>query len=82
MLFGEGCPWWSAQAAMGEPANAKPAPAAVRKNSRLVGLMALSTEFRCFAGLELGIFAPVLSFMLYGSLGFKLVARTFCDQGR
>jgi hypothetical protein len=35
-LLGVGWPWWSAQALRGEPAKAKPTPAARCKNSRLV----------------------------------------------
>src|SRR5437660_3297899 len=35
-LLGVGWPWWSAQTLRGEPAKAKPAPAARCKNLRLV----------------------------------------------
>jgi hypothetical protein len=60
---------------MGELAKAKPAPVAVRKNSRRVGLMALAPEFRAFVVLAFGVFAPVLFFIFCSSLGCKLVVR-------
>ena len=71
MLFGVGWPWWSAQTARGEPANARPALAAVRKNSRRVGLRVLSPKFRRLAILEFRIFALVLFIILGGSLAHK-----------
>src|SRR6267143_5277469 len=67
---------------MGEPASAKPAPAAVRKNSRRVGLVALSAELPSFVALDFGIFGPEWCFISCGSLGYKLVARIYRDQGR
>src|SRR5207249_6581370 len=80
MLFGVGWPWWSAQTARGEPANARPALAAVRKNSRRVGLRVLSPKFRRLAILEFRIFALVLFIILGGSLATKLLARGSRDR--
>src|SRR6266446_8351094 len=68
MLLGEGWPWWSAQAARGEPARAKPAPAAVFKNSRRVRVGDFTADIRALVVLEFEPCAPLWHFMLHGSL--------------
>src|SRR5438552_14933 len=82
MLFGVGWPWWSAQTARGEPANARLAPAAVHKNSRRVGWRILCPKFRGLAILEFRILALVLFIILGGSLAHKTPGSRLAPSAR